>query len=321
MQRSLSHFLFVATVVATCVGAQAAPKSAHIGFLRAEAPEPVFESFREGMRELGYVEGHNLVIEQRWAHGDYSALPRLAQELVDLKVDVIFASCTPCTQAVLRATQTIPIVRVSGDPLWMGFVASLSRPGGHVTGLTLNLQEITLKRLELLKELAPGVLRVAVLSLGQNPIWDRIIDGMNRAAPTLGIEIQTVKVTGQSQLEQALNTVMGRRADALYVGEEPVFRDNSAQIIAFAAKRRIPAIYGGTDFVRNGGLISYGASFDDLFRKAASYVVKILGGAKPAELPVQQPTKYEFAVNLNTAKALGLRVPESILLRATEVIR
>jgi putative ABC transport system substrate-binding protein len=144
---------------------------------------------------------------------------------------------------------------------------------------------------------------------------------MNRAAPTLGIEIDPVKVAGPSQIEQALRTVMGRRADALYVPEEPVLRDNSAQVIAFAAKRRIPAIYGGTDFVRNGGLISYGANFDDLFRKAASYVVKILGGAKPAELPVQQPTKYELAVNLKTAKALGLRVPESILLRATEVIR
>jgi putative ABC transport system substrate-binding protein len=321
MRRSLSHFLFIATVVATCVDAQAAPKSAHIGFLRAEAPEPVFESFREGMRDLGYVEGRNLIIEQRWAHGNYNALPRLAQELVDLKVDVIFASCTPCTQAVLRATQTIPIVTVSGDPLGMGFVASLSRPGGNVTGLTLTLEEITLKRLELLKEVAPGVLRVAVLYIGQNPIWDRIIDGMKRVAPALGLEIEPVKAAGPSQIEEALDAVMGRRADALYVFEDPVLRDNSAQIIAFAAKRRIPSIYGGTDFVRNGGLLSYGASFDDLFRKAATYVVQILAGAKPGELPMQQPTKYELAVNLKTAKALGLRVPESILLRATEVIR
>jgi putative ABC transport system substrate-binding protein len=281
----------------------------------------VFNSFRDGMRDLGYVEGRNLVIEQRWANGNYGDLPRLAQELVDLKVDVIFATCTPCTEAVLRASRTIPIVTVSGDPLKMGFVASLSRPGGNVTGLTLTLDEISVKRLELLKEAAPSVSVVAVLATGGNPIWERIIGRMKPVARTLGMSIEPVKAAGSSQIAEALDAIATRRPHALYVFEDPVLRGQSQQIVAFAAKQGVPAIYGGADFVRNGGLISYGASFDDLFRRAAKYVAQILGGANPAEMPMQQPTEYELALNLKTAKTLGLKIPESILLRATAVIR
>ena len=321
MRRSLSRLLVLAAVVAASIGAQAEPKNAHIGFLRAESPEPVFNSFRDGLRDLGYVEGRNLVIEQRWANGKYADLPRLAQQLVDLKVNVIFATCTPCTQAALRASRTIPIVTVSGDPIKMGFVESLSRPGGNVTGLTLTLEEISIKRLELLKEVAPGVSVVAVLAVEVNPIWERIIGRMSPVARTLGMNIEPVKVAGPGQVVEALDTIAARRLQALYVFEDPVLRGQSQQIIAFAAKHGIPAIYGGADFVRNGGLISCGASFDDLFRRAAKYVVQILAGANPAELPMQQPTEYELAVNLSTAKALGLKIQESILLRATEVIR
>ena len=322
MRRLLCH-LFVAAAVAACIGAQAAAKNAHIGFLRAESPEPLFNAFRDGMRELGYAEGRNLVIEQRWAYGKYGDLPRLAQELVDLKVEVIFATCTPCIQAALRASKTIPIVTVNGDPVGMGFAKSLSRPGGTVTGLTLKLDELSIKRLELLKELAPGISSVAVLWAAENPFWERsgILNRLKQAGPPFGIRVETVKVSRSDQIGQVLGALRHRRHHGLYIFEDPLLRDHSAQIIAFAAKHRISAIYGGANYVQNGGLISYSPSFADLFKKAASYVVQILAGADPANLPLQQPTEFELSVNLKTARATGVTIPESILVRATEVIR
>lgn len=320
-RRALYGLVILVVTFGVCAESNAATKTAHVGFLRAEAPDAVLEHLRDGMRDLGYIEGRNLVIEQRYARGNYSALPRLAQELVDLKVDVIFATCHLCARAALLATRTIPIVTVSGDPLRMGLVASLSRPGGNVTGLTLALGEVSIKRLELLRQLAPRIARVAVVSIAENPLWDGIIEGMKQAAPTLGMDTELLRLTGPGQIDEALDSVVGRRADALVVLEDPVLRDNAAHFIEFARKRGIPAIYGEAQFVRNGGLISYGASYPDLVRRAARYVVQILDGANPAELPMQQPTRFELAVNLKTAKALGLKVPESILLLATEVIR
>ena len=281
----------------------------HVGFLRAEAPDNLFEPFKRGLRDLGYVEGRNLVIEQRWAHGKYDDLPRLAQELVALKVEVIFASCTPCALAARGATQTIPIVTVSGDPVAMGLAASLPRPGGNITGFTLLLDALSIKRLEIIKEAVPGISRVTVLWSANNPFWEPIINRMVEVAPDLGLRVRTVKVFRLEEIGPALDTIVGQRANALFVFEDPMLREKSDQILMFAAKHRVPAIYGGANFVRSGGLISYGPSLDDLFSRAAGYVDKILKGAKPGDLPIEQPTKFELVVNLKTAKTIGLTIP------------
>ena len=304
-----------------CLAADPPAKIAHVGFLRAEVPDNGFEPFRRGLEEHGFVEGRNLVIEQRWAYGKYADLPRLARELVDLKVDVIYASCGVCTEAARGATGNIPIVTVSGDPVKMGFAASLSRPEGNITGFSLMLDELSVKRLQFLKELAPKTSKVAVLWVTSNPFWERIIPAMTRAASALGIQVESVKIAAPNLVQHALATLARRRVNALYVFEDPVLRNESVRIIEFAAKHRLPAIYGGVDYVRQGGLISYAPSFADLFRKAGGYVAEILGGKSPADLPIQQPTKFDLVVNLKTAKALGLTVPESILVFANEVIK
>ena len=310
-----------ALVLGVCVDVRADTGIARVGFLRAEAPDELFEPFRRGLRDLGYVEGRNLVIEQRWAHGKYGDLPRLAEELVALKVDVIFASCTPCMLAARGATQTIPIVTVSGDPVAMGLAASLARPGGNVTGITLFLDEVSVKRLEIIKELVPGITRVAVLWSVNNPFWEQVIAHMTDVAPSLGIRMRTVEVNRPEEIEHALDPIIGQRGYALFVFEDPMLRGKTDQIVRFAARHRFPAIYGGADYVRRGGLISYGPRFEDLFYRVAEYVDKILKGAKAGDLPIERPSKFELVVNLKTAKALGIKIPESILLRADEVIR
>jgi len=314
-----------------CVAADASlasdttKRTAHIGFLRAEAPDTSLESFRRGMRELGYIEGRNLVIEQRWANGKYDDLPRLAQELVDLKVDVILTASTPAALAAQGATRTIPIVIARGaDPVASGLVTSLARPGGNVTGLTSMVDELSTKRLELLKEVVPGIVHVAVLWSAGNPTHATnapLRRRMDAIAPNLKLKLAAVEVINPSELDHALGKIAGRKPDALYVFEDPVFSSNSAKIIGFAAKHRLPAIYGGVEFVRDGGLISYAPSFDAMFKRAAGYVDRILSGANPADLPIERPTKFELVVNLKTAKALGITIPQSILLRADEVIR
>ena len=318
----------LALVFLFCVAADAslasdtAKGTAHIGFLRAEAPDTSLESFRRGMRELGYIEGRNLVIEQRWANGKYDDLPRLAQELVDLKVDVILTASTPAALAAQRATRTIPIVIARGaDPVASGLVASLARPGGNVTGLTSMVDELSTKRLELLKEVVPGIVHVAVLWSVGNPTHGPLRKRMDAIAPNLKLKLAPVNVINPSELDHALGKIAARNPDALYVFEDPVFSSNSAKIIGFAAKHRLPAIYGGVEFVRDGGLISYAPSFDAMFKRAAGYVDKILKGATPGDLPIERPTKIELVVNLKTAKVLGITIPESILLRADEVIR
>ena len=319
--RFVLAFLFC-LAVEVCLASDTAKRTAYIGFLRAETPDASLASFRHGMRDLGYVEGRNLVIEQRWANGRYDDLPRLAQELVDLKVDVILTASTPAALAAQRATRTIPIVIARGaDPVASGLVASFARPGGNVTGLTSMVDELSSKRLELLKEVVPGIVHVAVFWSVGNPTHGPMRRRMEAIAPELKLKLAAVNVINPSELDQALGKIAARRPDALYVFEDPVFSSNSAKIIKFAAKHRLPAVYGGVAFVKDGGLISYAPSFDAMFKRAAGYVDRILNGANPADLPIERPTKFELVVNLKTAKALGIKIPESILLRADEVIR
>ena len=303
-----------------CLAADAQRRPAHVGILLPGIPNPVFTAFQRGMQDLGYVEGKNLVIEQRWAMGRFDDLPRLAQELVDLKVDVIVTATAGAALVAHRATQTIPIViAVSDDPVGHGLAASLAHPGGNVTGLTMMLEELSTKRLELLKEAVPRTRRVAV-------VHDRSLalvakKRMEEVAPALKMQLYFVQLRPSSELEGSLDSIAAGHYDALFVFEDPIAWGNPEKIAKFAIEHRLPGIYGGAKFVRAGGLISYAPSLEEMFKSAAGYVDRVLKGAKPADLPIEQPTKFELVVNLKTAKALGITIPESILLRADEVIR
>jgi putative ABC transport system substrate-binding protein len=308
--------------------AQQAAKVARIGFLWFNvAPNPHLpEAFLQGLRDLGYVEGRNVVIEYRDAEGKSERLPALAAELVALKVDVIVAPSTPAALAAKQATRTLPIVFTGAtDPVTDGLVTTLARPGGNVTGLsTTTAPEILGKRLELLKQAVPGVTRVAVLwqpgSQGERTNKD-MLKGAEVAARALGVRLQVVEVRGPAEFERAFSDMTRARAGALTpVGGSPFFNERR-RLVDLAAKNRLPAVYSNREFVDAGGLMAYGANIADLFRRAATYVDKILRGAKPADLPVEQPTKFEFVINLKTAKALGLTIPPSLLLRADEVIQ
>ena len=294
----------------------------HIGFLRPDAPDFLLDAFREGLRDLGYIEGKSMVIVQRWASGHYDELPALADELVRMNVDIIVTSATPGVMAAKRATNTIPIVSAgSSDPVASGIVTSLAHPGGNITGLTLMIDELAIKRLEILKETVPRISRVAVLWSTSNPVYARMIEKIKAAAPLIKLQLEVVMVASPEQLDQALAEVKKSHADAMFVFEDPVFRSNSARIVEFAAKNHLPTVYGGSEFVHGGGLMAYGPSLADMFRRAAGYVDRILKGAKPGDLPIEQPTKFELVINLKTAKALGIMIPEAILLQADEVIR
>jgi ABC-type uncharacterized transport system substrate-binding protein len=297
-------------------------KTARIGFLGDVVPSFLVEAFRRGLHELGYVEGQNIAIEYRFSEGKYERLPGLAAELVRLKVDVIVASSPPATEAAKQATSTIPIVfTVSGDPVADGFVASLARPGGNLTGLATISPELVGKQLEMLKTVAPKVSRVAVLqnpsNQGHRPTLRRAED----AARTLEVQLQILAARNPSEIEAAFAAMSSQRAGGVLVLRDAMFRAHRAQIVALAAKSRLPAVYGLREEAEAGGLMAYGASVPLLFRRAATYVDKILKGAKPADLPVEQPTKFELVINLKTAKALGLTIPQSILTRADEVIQ
>ncbi len=304
--------------------AQQAGKVYRIGFLSPVAPTtaPTWdEAFRQGLRELGYVEGRNIAIEYRWAEDKYERLPDLAAELVRLKVDVIVAVAV-AARAAKQATSTIPIVfAVVGDPLGDKLVASLARPGGNITGLTTIAGELIGKQLELLKETAPQVSRVAVLqNLGtpSHPRWVREAAGAARA---LGVQLRALEVRRSKDLDAAFTAITGERADALLVLPDAMFVNHRARIADFAAKSRLPSVYGLREHAEAGGLISYAANRPDILRRAATYVDKILKGAKPADLPVEQPTRFELVINLKTAKALGLTIPQSILICADQVIQ
>jgi putative tryptophan/tyrosine transport system substrate-binding protein len=305
------------------VEAQGPGKSPRVGFLgprtRADAA-PYLEPFLLGLRELGWVEGKNIFIEYRWAEGRSERLPDLAAELVGLKVDVILAGPTSAAVAAKNATSTIPIVTTSaGDP-GFGLVASLSRPGGNVTGLAFSVDMATFgKGLELLKETVPKVRRVAVLSNPANPAHELALKEV--AARSVGVRLQLLEARGPNEFDSAFAAMARERAGALLVMADSTFGFHRIRLRDLAAKGRLPAMYGLREHPEAGGLMSYGADNRDNFRRAATYVDKILKGAKPADLPIEQPTKFELVINLKTAKALGLTIPPSLLARADEVIQ
>jgi len=305
--------------------AQQPGKASRIGYLGNSSlviASHLVDGFRQGLRELGYVEGRDIAIEYRWAEGRLDRLPDLANELVRLKVDVIVASATPGGLAAKQATATIPIVIVGfGSPVEVGLVGSLARPGGNVTGVSLLNTELSAKGLQLLKEALPKVSRVAVLWNSLNPQNALTLKETQVAAAALGVTLQPLAVRGPEDLQSALAATTRERAGALIVVPDPMLFSNRTSIIRFAATNRLPAMYWAREYVEDGGLMSYGANLYEHFRRAATYVDKILKGAKPADLPVEQPTKFELIVNLKTAKALRLTIPQSVLIRADEVIQ
>jgi ABC-type uncharacterized transport system substrate-binding protein len=331
MIRALPAFA-LATLVA-CLGlfgmASAAdtPQPAsprHIGVLLvAWSPESkMVQAFREGLRDAGYVEGRDVVVELRYANGDYDRVPQLAADLVQSKVDVILADSTPATRGAMRATSTIPIVMANiADPVGSGLVANLAHPGGNVTGLTQMMVDLSAKRLQLLKETIPRLTRVAVLWNPTTPWHPKAIEDLKAVAPSLSIELNFVSARTPEQFGPAFSAVSRAHAQALYVIEDAFFFAHRMTLFKLASKARLPAMSFNRAYVDADGLMSYGVSYEDLMRRSAGYVDKILKGAKPGDLPIEQPIKYELTVNLKTAKALGITIPESILLRADEVIR
>jgi putative ABC transport system substrate-binding protein len=304
--------------------AQPAAKIARIGYLAfnlASSPH-LHEAFRQGLRDLGYVEGRNVVIEYRHAEGKAEQFPTLAAELVSLKVDLIVAGAYQATLAAKNATKTIPIIMVAvADPVRMRLIASLVRPGGNITGLTLLAgTEIVGKHLELLKEAVPKLSRVAVLSNPANPMHIVRLREVEVAGRSLRVQVQILKAQGPEEFDSAFAAMTRARAGALYVVGDPMFIQHRRRLAELAAKSRLPAVYELKDHAEAGGLMVYGPSTLDMYRRAATYVDKILKGAKPGDLPVEQPTKFELVINLKTAKALGLTIPPSLLARADQVI-
>jgi len=301
--------------------AQPAEKLARIGYLGLGSAADAPKALLQGLRELGYVEGQNLVIEYRYAEGKAERLPDLAAELVSLKVDIIVAGGTPPPLAAKRATTTIPIVMTSaGDPVGSGLVASLAKPGGNVTGLSTFTRDLAAKRLQLLKEVVPVVSRVAVLWNAANPYAVLNMRETEAAARTLGLQVKSVEVRGPDDIESGFPAAIRWRAGALIVVDDPFTYVHRTRIADLAARSQLPAMYGFMQYAEAGGLMAFGTSLADLSRRAAIYVDKILKGAKPADLPVEQPTKFELVINLKTAKALGLTIPQTLLLRADRVI-
>jgi ABC-type uncharacterized transport system substrate-binding protein len=317
---SIIAFLFV---VAGAVAQAQQPKKAHrIGFLSPLESPQYFTAFRQGMRELGYVEGQNVLIEYRSAKGMPERFPDLAAELVRLNVDVIVAASGGGALAVKNATSTIPIVfGTTGDPVASGLVASLARPGGNITGLTALGIELTGKRLELLKEAVPKASRIVVLSTPGSTEGGTSLKAMEVAAQPLGIELRVQEVRDPGEFEKTFAAITKERAGAIMVLTGPLLTTHRKRIVEFAAKSRLPAMYGISEFVDAGGLMFYGASLPKMYRRAATYVDKILKGAKPADLPVEQPTKFELVINLKTAKQIGLTIPPNVLARADRVIK
>jgi putative tryptophan/tyrosine transport system substrate-binding protein len=307
--------------------AQQVGKVFRVGYLSPGSPSQPFrqrrfEAFRQGLRELGYVEGQNIAIESRWAEGKYDRYPALAADLVRLKVDVIVPVGGAATQATQQATRTIPIVMsVVIDPVGSGLVASLARPGGNVTGLTIMASDLVGKQLELLKEVVPKVSRVALLWNPDNPGSAPQLRQAEAAARALGVRLQPLEARDPQEIDSAFAAMTRERAGALVILADSIFLNQRRQIAELAAKRRLPAVFGNGEHAEAGGLMAYSANLLDLERRAATYVDKILKGAKPADLPVEQPSKFELVINLKTAKALGLTIPQSLLGRADEVIQ
>jgi ABC-type uncharacterized transport system substrate-binding protein len=301
--------------------AQQGGKRYAVGIFSAGGEPVQNRAFFDAMRELGWVEGKNVVFEHRYAQNQLERLPELAADLVRLNVDVIATGGTLAALAAKRATAKIPIVMMAaGDPLGSGLVASLAQPGGNVTGMSLMAPDLGGKRLELMKEVLPRLSLVAVLWNAANSYSALVFKETQAAGRILGIEVRSVEVRGPSDFDSAFEATSRLRVDALITIEDPLTIGHRTRIAEFAAGRQLPSVHGVTEFVAVGGLISYGASLADLYRRSASYVDKILKGAKPADLPVQQPTKFEMVINLKTARLLGLTVPATLLARADEVI-
>ena len=304
--------------------AQQVRKIPRIGVLTGAVAEnaPNAEAFRQRLRELGYVEGRNIAIEWRWAGGDLSRLPGLVQELVNLEVDLIVANSNAPIRAAQRATKTIPIVMVyPGDAVALGFVASLGRPGGNITGLTAQAPDLDGKRLQLLKEVVPGLSRVAVLWDSNQPGGQQRIKDMEPAALTLGLQPQFVEAKSLGEFEGAFAAMTKENAGAVVYSLSPMQFAHRARIAEHALTNRLPTFCAAREYVEAGCLMAYSPSRNDLWRGAANYVDRILKGAKPGDLPIEQPTKFELVINLKTAKALRITIPQSLLLRADEVIQ
>jgi putative ABC transport system substrate-binding protein len=316
-----------AVLFALCfsASAQQPTKVPRIGFLGSASPSAVsarIEALRQGLRELGYVDGKNIVIEQRYAEGKFDHLPALAAELVRLKVDVIVTVGPAATRPAKEVTTAIPIVMgVDDDPVGNGFIASLARPGRNITGLATLAPEISGKQLELLKEIIPRLSRVAVLGTSTQPGNAQSLREVELAAGALGTKLQYLDVLTPEDIETVFRAASKARAGAVLVLRAPVFFSHRKEIIDLAAKSRLPAMYYTTEYVEAGGLMTYGVSITDLFRRAAVYVDKILKGAKPADLPVEQPKKFEFIINLKAAKQIGVTIPPNVLARADKVIK
>ncbi len=293
-----------------------------IGFIATGGVPLYMNAFHDELRALGWIEGKNVIYEARYAENRVDRLPELVAELLRLNVDVIVAGGTPAPLAARRATATIPIVMTgAADPLGSGLVASLARPGGNVTGLSLMSADLIGKRLELLKEVLPGLTSVAVLWNADHPFSTFVFKETQRAAQALQIDVQSLEVRRPADIDSALTAAKRQNASALIAVEDPLTTDYRRQIVGFAAETGLPSIYGLRMFVDAGGLLSYGADLSDLYRRTAGYVDKILKGTKPSDLPVEQPSKFELVINLKTAKALGLEIPPKLLALADEVIQ
>ena len=319
----LMVLLMLGVIAAPCAAqAQQAGKVPRIGLLDGSSPHPPrWAPLKDRLRELGYVEGQSIVFEPRWAHDKVEKLPDLAVELVALRVDILVTTGTPPAQAAKRATNAIPIVMASGaDPVGRGLVASLARPGGNVTGVTSVSSELNGKRLELLGAFVPKLARLAVLWDLDNPNGPTEVRQTREVAQSLGVRLQVLGVRGANEFDGAFSAMARERADALMVMTSARFLSERRRLAELALKHRLPAVFGRRDYADVGGLISYAVSFPDLFRRAAYYVDRILKGAKPADLPVERPTKFELVINRKTAKALGLTIPQPVLLRVDEVI-
>jgi len=304
------------------VEAQQAKKVPRIGLLLQARHSAILEAFRQGLRELGYVEGRNISIEYRYVEGKVDRLPDLAAELVRLNVDIIVTQSALDAYAARNATSTIPIVMAaSGDALGTGLVASLARPGGNVTGLTALSRELSGKRLELLKEVVRGLSRVAVLWNADNPDKARDLEEIQHEARTLGLQLQSLEVRAATDFDRAFRTATSKGASALLTLADFLTITHESRIVDLAARSRMASMHEQKEFVEAGGLMSYGPSFLGLFRAVATYVDKILKGAKPATLPVQQPMQFEFFINLKTANRIGVTIPPEVLMRADKVIR
>ncbi len=318
----LATFFLTTVSLADAQQLKEVPRVAYLAAGTASSQASQLEELRQGLRELRYIEGKNIIIEPRYAEGKLDRLPALAAELVGLKVDVIVTAGPTATRPAKEATTKIPIVMAfDSDPVGSGFVASLAHPGGNITGLSSISAELNGKRLELLKETVPRLSRVAVLGTSTNPGNAQALKETELAAGAFGVKIQYLDVKAPKDIETAFRAARKERADALLVLNSPIFPPHRTQMTEFAVKNRLPDISFSPAFVDGGGLMSYGVRTADLFRRAATYVDKILKGAKPADLPVEQPTKFEFVINLKAAKQIGLTIPPNVLARADKVIK